>query len=83
LNGLEFFIGKEHAHQCLSQGNQPITQKQQDLIQQVVEEGQSIVKTAKKLKLKYSRAKLIVKYYKETGQIMPESKPRTNSKSTR
>ena len=48
----------------------------------MVEEGRSIIKTAKKLKLKYSRAKLIVKNYKETGQIIAESQPKKQRRTT-
>lgn len=36
----------------------------------MLEEKQSIMKVAKKLKMKYSRAKFVIKTYKETGKMI-------------
>ncbi len=69
-NGREQLTEKNTCYQNFSQSKRPSMQKQGDLIRFVINEGKSILKAAKKLKIKYSRAKRIVKHFKETGTII-------------
>ena len=49
--------------------------RREQLIKMVVEDDKHINKAAKKLGIKYSTAKLIIKKYKETGTFFVKRKP--------
>ena len=57
-----------------------ITQKRQKLVKLVLEDGWSINKARKKLGIKPSTAKLIVKKFKSTGTYSARNQPRTEDK---
>lgn len=49
------------------------TSVQRKLIELVYSKGKLMKTAANKLKIKYSRAKKIIKHYKETGRFFPET----------
>ena len=49
--------------------------RREQLIKMVVDDDKHINKAAKKLGIKYSTAKLIIKKYKETGTLFVKRKP--------
>jgi len=51
-------------------------QRRQDLVNDVLEQGKSVIRVAKRLNIKLSTAKLILKNYKITGQLLQKNMKR-------